>query len=199
MCATPFAEERRTEESSDFTRRLSVKTASESIEKFVVTFVGRKNYCVDSDETKDLLCYLVCVMNFKFVGKIILKPNFINKPIYRLFLFRTIYLFFAVSFFLLYAKVLCVLSQILWENVRLCCLNSVIRYNLHSFRCISSPPARRSASSFCCFCFCLYWDFKLTSPMKSLRPYWYDEFTFAVVCCVCGYILFGLLREFGTS
>ena len=37
----------------------SVKTASESVETFAVTLVSRKDYCVTSRETKDLLCYFV--------------------------------------------------------------------------------------------------------------------------------------------
>ena len=64
-----FAEERRTWESRDSTRRLTEKTASEH--KFVVTHVIRKNYCVASCETKDL----VWVVNFKLVWKTHIKTQ----------------------------------------------------------------------------------------------------------------------------
>ena len=59
-----FVVERRTEESSDLARRLTVMTAGESTERFVVTLVSRKICRVTSCETKDLLWYFVWVMNF---------------------------------------------------------------------------------------------------------------------------------------
>ena len=64
-----FVVERRTEESSDLARRLTVMTAGESTERFVVTLVNQTNCGVTSCETKGMLCYFVWVMNFKFVWK----------------------------------------------------------------------------------------------------------------------------------
>ena len=46
---------------------MNVYKPRESIGKFVVTLVSRKNCCVASCETEDLLCYFAWVMNFKLV------------------------------------------------------------------------------------------------------------------------------------
>ena len=59
--------------------RLLVRSSAHR-EKFVVTLVSRVNYCATSCETKDLLCYFVWVMNFKFVWKILIETQ-LNQSI----------------------------------------------------------------------------------------------------------------------